>query len=118
MNCWFVRSQERRCEQRSKRKHVSGRTRGTAVAGDERQRCVVERRRSRDRVQHRDADRATDLLRRLHERGRDMFEPPSYLRPAAARDAIAQMTRDIEEVLRGVDAVIDLDQAARRQPVA
>jgi hypothetical protein len=48
--------------------------------------------------------------------GRDLFEPPSYLRPAAARDAVAQLHQDIEAVLRAADAVIDLDQAARLQP--
>jgi len=48
--------------------------------------------------------------------GRDLFEPASYLKPAAARDAVAQLHDDIEAVLRAADAVIDLDQAARRQP--
>lgn len=48
--------------------------------------------------------------------GRDLFEPPSYLKPAAARDAVAQLHDDIEAVLRAADAVIDLDQAARLQP--
>jgi hypothetical protein len=50
--------------------------------------------------------------------GRDLFEPPSYLKPAAARDAVAQLHDDIEAVLRAADAVIDLDQAARLQPRA
>jgi hypothetical protein len=48
--------------------------------------------------------------------GRDLFEPPSYLKPAAARDAVEQLHQDIEAVLRAADAVIDLDQAARLRP--
>jgi hypothetical protein len=48
--------------------------------------------------------------------GRDLFEPPSYRQPAAARDALAQLYEDIEAVLRAADAVIDLDQAARLRP--
>jgi hypothetical protein len=48
--------------------------------------------------------------------GRDLFEPPSYSQPAAARDALTQLHADIEAVLRAADAVIDLDQAARLQP--
>ncbi len=50
--------------------------------------------------------------------GRDLFEPPSYLQPAAARDAVARLHDDIEAVLRAADAVIDLDQAARLQPTS
>jgi hypothetical protein len=46
--------------------------------------------------------------------GRNLFEPPSYLKPAAARDALAQLTRDLEAVLRAADAVIELDFAAKR----
>ena len=47
--------------------------------------------------------------------GRNLFEPPSYSKPAAAREALAQLHDDIEAVLRAADAVIDLDQAARLQ---
>jgi len=48
--------------------------------------------------------------------GRNLFEPPSYRKPAAAREAIAQLSDDIAQVLSAADAVIDLDQAARRAP--
>ena len=50
--------------------------------------------------------------------GRDLFEPPSYRKPAAGRDAIVQLSEDIAQVLSAADAVIDLDQAARRAPAA
>lgn len=50
--------------------------------------------------------------------GRNLFEPPSYRRPAASRDALTQMHDDIAAVLKAADAVIDLDQAARLQPRA
>lgn len=56
------------------------------------------------------------LLMALSSRsGRDLFEPPSWLMPAAARDAVTQLHADIEAVLRAADAVIDLDQAGRLQ---
>ncbi|MDW6023882.1 DUF3137 domain-containing protein [Mesorhizobium sp. BAC0120] len=42
--------------------------------------------------------------------GGDYFEPPSYLRPAASREAILRLDRDITGVLAMADAVIDLDQ--------
>ncbi|MEW5684683.1 MAG: DUF3137 domain-containing protein [Pseudomonadota bacterium] len=45
-----------------------------------------------------------------------LFEPPSYRKPAAGREAVQRLHDDIEAVLRAADAVIDLDQAARRQP--
>lgn len=48
--------------------------------------------------------------------GRNLFEPPSYRKPAAAREAVTQLHDDIEAVLRAADAVIDLDQAGRLQP--
>jgi hypothetical protein len=48
--------------------------------------------------------------------GRDLFEPPSYRKPAAGREALSQLHDDIASVLRAADAVIDLDQAARLQP--
>ncbi|ODT86430.1 DUF3137 domain-containing protein [Phenylobacterium sp. SCN 70-31] len=48
--------------------------------------------------------------------GRNLFEPPSYRKPAAGREALTQLHDDIEAVLRAADAVIDLDQAARLQP--
>jgi hypothetical protein len=47
---------------------------------------------------------------------RNLFEPPSYRKPAAGREALTQLHDDIEAVLRAADAVIDLDQAARLQP--
>lgn len=47
---------------------------------------------------------------------RDLFEPPSYRKPAAGREALTRLHDDIEAVLRAADAVIDLDQAARLQP--
>lgn len=50
--------------------------------------------------------------------GRDLFEPPSYRKPAAGREALTQLHDDIASVLRAADAVIDLDQAARLQPRA
>ena len=43
----------------------------------------------------------------------NLFEPPSYRRPATARDAIRDLSADIEHVLAVADAVIDLDYAAR-----
>ncbi|PZQ63217.1 MAG: hypothetical protein DI570_09915 [Phenylobacterium zucineum] len=46
-----------------------------------------------------------------------LFEPPSYRKPAAGREAVQRLHDDIEAVLRAADAVIDLDQAARRQPI-
>jgi hypothetical protein len=48
--------------------------------------------------------------------GRDLFEPPSYRKPAAGREALTQLHDDIASVLKAADAVIDLDQAARLQP--
>jgi hypothetical protein len=48
--------------------------------------------------------------------GRDLFEPPSYRKPAAGRAALTQLHDDIAAVLKAADAVIDLDQAARLQP--
>jgi len=48
--------------------------------------------------------------------GRNLFEPPSYRKPAASRQALTQMHDDIAAVLKAADAVIDLDQAARLQP--
>ncbi|MDZ4371237.1 MAG: DUF3137 domain-containing protein, partial [Phenylobacterium sp.] len=48
--------------------------------------------------------------------GRNLFEPPSYRKPAAGREALTQLHQDIEAVLRAADAIIDLDQAARLQP--
>lgn len=59
------------------------------------------------------------LLMALETLGeRDLFEPPSYRKPAAGREALTRMRDDIEAVLRAADAVIDLDQAARLQPRA
>jgi hypothetical protein len=43
----------------------------------------------------------------------DLFEPPSYLKPAAGRDALRALSADIQHVLAVADAVIDLDYAAR-----
>jgi hypothetical protein len=58
------------------------------------------------------------LLMALSRNGGDLFEPPSYFRPAAAGDALRRLQADIEAVLRAADAVIDLDQAGRLQPAA
>lgn len=59
------------------------------------------------------------LLMALETLGdRNLFEPPSYRKPAAGREALTRMRDDIEAVLRVADAVIDLDQAARLQPRA
>lgn len=56
------------------------------------------------------------LLMALEARaGRDLFEPPSYRKPAAGREALIQLHDDIATVLKAADAVIDLDQAARLQ---
>lgn len=49
----------------------------------------------------------------LSRAGGDLFEPPSWWRPAAGREAIRQMSGDIESVLAAADAVIDLDHAGR-----
>lgn len=57
------------------------------------------------------------LLMALETLGdRNLFEPPSYRKPAAGREALTQMREDIAAVLKAADAVIDLDQAARLQP--
>lgn len=57
------------------------------------------------------------LLMALGSTGRgDLFQPPSYRKPAAGREALTRLHDDIEAVLRAADAVIDLDQAARLQP--
>ena len=57
------------------------------------------------------------LLMALDTGGRNLFEPPSYRKPAAGREALTQLMDDIESVLKAADAIIDLDQAARRQPL-
>jgi hypothetical protein len=41
--------------------------------------------------------------------GRDLFEPPSFQKPAASRETLVQLRKDIEAVLAAADAVIDLD---------
>lgn len=41
--------------------------------------------------------------------GRNLFEPPSYQKPAASREALVQLRKDIAAVLAAADAVIDLD---------
>jgi len=57
------------------------------------------------------------LLMALETPGaRNLFEPPSYRKPAASREALTQMHEDIAAVLKAADAIIDLDQAARLQP--
>lgn len=43
------------------------------------------------------------------------FEPPSYRKPAASRQAILQLDRDISALLAVADAVIDLDFASRAE---
>lgn len=45
--------------------------------------------------------------------GADLFEPPSYGRPAASRAALARLHADIGAVLAVAEAVLDLDQSAR-----
>jgi hypothetical protein len=49
------------------------------------------------------------------EGGKDLFEPPGYLQPAAGRKGLEDLAADIAGVLSAADAVIDLDQAARAQ---
>jgi hypothetical protein len=39
----------------------------------------------------------------------NLFEPPSFSRPAATREQLVQLQKDIAGVLAAVDAVIDLD---------
>lgn len=39
----------------------------------------------------------------------DLFEPPSYRRPAASRQALVDLHEDVAAVLRLADALIDLD---------
>jgi hypothetical protein len=41
--------------------------------------------------------------------GRDLFEPPGFQKPAASREALIQLRKDIETILGAADAVIDLD---------
>src|SRR6185503_18958233 len=41
--------------------------------------------------------------------GRNLFEPPSFQKPAASREALVQLRKDIAAVLSAADAVIDLD---------
>jgi hypothetical protein len=41
--------------------------------------------------------------------GRQLFEPPSFRKPAASRETLVQLRKDIEAVLAAADAVIDLD---------
>ena len=45
----------------------------------------------------------------------NLFEPPSWSQPAASRDALVRLSGDLTAVFRAMDAVIDLDQAARSQ---
>jgi hypothetical protein len=40
---------------------------------------------------------------------RDLFEPPGFQKPAASREALIQLRKDIETILGAADAVIDLD---------
>jgi hypothetical protein len=48
--------------------------------------------------------------------GQNLFEPPSYSKPAASREALLKLYGDIQAVLRAADAVIDLDQFSRTAP--
>jgi hypothetical protein len=41
--------------------------------------------------------------------GANLFDPPSFSRPAATREQLVQLQKDIAGVLAAVDAVIDLD---------
>jgi len=45
----------------------------------------------------------------------DLFEPPSYDRPAASRAALTRLRDDIAAVLGVANAVLDLDQSVRRR---
>ena len=40
---------------------------------------------------------------------KNLFEPPSFSKPAATRATLAQLKTDIACVLKAADAVIDLD---------
>lgn len=58
-----------------------------------------------------------DLTIALPKQGTgDLFEPPSYSRPAASRAALARLNGDLAAVLALADAVIDLDQSVRGAP--
>jgi hypothetical protein len=41
--------------------------------------------------------------------GQNLFEPPSFRKPAASRETLVQLRKDIAGVLAAADAVIDLD---------
>jgi hypothetical protein len=41
--------------------------------------------------------------------GRNLFEPPSFQKPAASRETLIQLRNDIAAVMAAADAVIDLD---------
>lgn len=41
--------------------------------------------------------------------GKNLFEPPRFLKPAATREALVELRKDIVAVLSAADAVIDLD---------
>ena len=41
--------------------------------------------------------------------GANLFEPPSFSKPAATREQLVQLQKDIAGVLAAADAVIDLD---------
>ncbi len=41
--------------------------------------------------------------------GRQLFEPPSFRKPAACRETLVRLRKDIAAVLAAADAVIDLD---------
>jgi hypothetical protein len=56
-----------------------------------------------------EANRLTMVIPRY---GR-LFEPPSYFKPAASREALVALHDDIAAVLAVADTVIDLDYAAR-----
>jgi hypothetical protein len=43
------------------------------------------------------------------KRNKNLFEPPSFSRPAATRAALVQLKNDIACVLKAADEVIDLD---------
>lgn len=45
--------------------------------------------------------------------GRNLFEPPSYSKPAASREVLVQLRDDIQAVLDVTDAVIALDAPGR-----
>jgi|GEM_PF-1184603 len=57
------------------------------------------------------------LILALATDSRNFFQPPIYGEPATARARLTQLREDIATLLRTADAVIDLDQSTRGQPL-